>query len=107
MTMLEDLREVVRLFDKLPKDGNVTPSMYADAAQAAIAAVNFFRTHAAQIEQDARDAELWRSFCQIIDDPDRASEESLHAILDDAINIGSGALNLFIADAMAKECGNG
>ena len=52
--MLEDLAEVVRLFDKLPKDGKVSATMYADAAKAQIAASNFFTAHHATITDMAK-----------------------------------------------------
>lgn len=76
MTMLEDLREVVRL------GSSATPGQWAQHPQAKGAvhspqfecwipqgpedarliaeSVNFIRTHAAQIERDTRDAERFR-----------------------------------------------
>jgi hypothetical protein len=102
MTMLDDLREVVRLFDKLPKSG-VTRTMYADAALAEIAAVNFFRTHAAQIEQDARDAERLNLLESL---REAYGFENCHEgnrwVIDGPFNTAREAL-----DAMAKEYGNG
>ena len=52
--ILEDLAEVVRLFDKLPKDGKVSATMYADAVKAQIAASNFFTAHHATITDMAK-----------------------------------------------------
>jgi len=60
MKMLEDLAEVVRLFDKLPKDGKVSATMYADAAKAQIAASNFFTAHHATITDMAKEVAILR-----------------------------------------------
>ena len=67
MTMIEDLRKVFRLLGESGKvdisqfeNGNWTIEGPDSAIRSIGAATRFIRTHAEQIERDARDAERWR-----------------------------------------------
>jgi hypothetical protein len=62
MTMLEDLREVVRLLDAAQ---GAREDMCLERLRAISSCGLFIRTHAAQIEQDARDAEQLRNYIKI------------------------------------------
>lgn len=99
MTMLEDLREVIKLQREYD---NATDRMERSAASVRedTAACNFLRTYATQIEQDARDAERieWM-------------DDHVTAIVcgEDFISVGNviGYFREIIDTAMAKESDNG
>jgi hypothetical protein len=45
-------------------------------------------------QEDARDAARWKELCRRVDNASEPSRRVLHAILDDAIEMGAGALEL-------------
>ena len=75
----------------------------------AIVADHLTKTHPqpAQDAKDAKDARRWQQLCLRIDE-DSLPEETIIDWIDDALNLGSGALNQCVDDdiaAMAKESG--
>ena len=102
MTMLEDLREVVRMVQ------NARPGTYDSIAHHC---AGFIRTHPAQIEQYARDAARWRymrgeiaegrgSIFGLISEAIPDDSEDTPSVIEPLIDKGIDA-------AMAKESGNG
>ena len=101
--LLQDLAEVMRRRDAA-RDADVPDRPEALSAYLG-AAASFFEVHHAAIEQNARDAERWRELCRQIDAEPCDGGSVLHSILDDAVNMGAGALERHITDAM-KENGH-
>lgn len=74
MKMLEDLAEVVRYADD--------PSSRTDAAL--VSALRFIRTHAAEIERNARDAKLLKGLIDLCGYVQNGSDVTVKLFQDDA-----------------------